>query len=115
MKQLNFSFITNEISNDKNTIKEIIIILKKTVDDYRLNMNQALKNEDYDSIFYEAHKMVTPFSMLGLKELKLLASNIEKYAKEKVVIKQIRFYHQKIEVLLIQLDTEIEELINSSS
>ena len=46
-------------------------------------LNQFIKEEKWDSIYFVAHKMKPSFQFVGIKELQEVIENIEKYAKDK--------------------------------
>lgn len=112
MKQLNLSFIIEELGGDRDVMIELLLTLKEMISEYCSNVEKAFEMIDYNDIRKEAHKMMNPCSMFGLKEISDLMIHIEELAKNAMNVNEIIEGHNKAKKLMDELNREIEDMLS---
>jgi len=76
------SYLREMSGGNKDLVLEMITIFKSQVVEFAQEMEQHLKNKEYDLLGKLAHKAKSSVSIMGLDELAKELKNLENYARE---------------------------------
>ncbi len=113
-KLTNLSFL-REMSDDDAFIKEFVTLFLQNIPVSVTDLEEGLRDKDYEKIRMAAHKMKPSLNYVGLKNTYEVVAKIEKFAKEKsnledlpAMIKQVS---DECNIACIELESDLKQVL----
>ncbi|HSO88170.1 MAG TPA: response regulator [Draconibacterium sp.] len=107
-QQINKDELMRLASGDKKFLAEMILLFIKSSEAGIANIDDAIKNENRESIFENAHKMAAPTKHIGAMQLNSHIKNLEKMALQNEPLEYISPVFEQIKREVFELNTYLK-------
>ena len=109
-KCVDLGYLMNRTKSDRNLMMEMISIYLKQTPPLIQVMKQSLHNQDWDSLYSSAHKIIPSFAIMGMSvDFENMAKKIQEHASMQKESEDISDMVLKLENVCIQACKELEE------
>jgi CheY-like chemotaxis protein len=103
-QQVNIDELARLANGDKKFLSEMILLFIKSSEAGILNMEEAIKNKNLESVFENAHKMAAPTKHIGAVQLYNNLKKLEKLAQQNGSIESVSPVFQQIKNEVTELN-----------
>lgn len=113
-QKINMAELSRLASGDKIFLREMILLFIKSMETAMANIEEAIRTENWNSIFENAHKMAGPTKHIGATDLYENIKKLEKMTQQTVAMKSIFMVFQDIKNEIAELNAFLKSHINET-
>ena len=110
-QQINLDELSRLANGDKKFLREMILLFIKSSETGIINMEQAIKSKNLESVFENAHKMAAPTKHIGVMQLYNNIKKLEKLAQQNSPIETISPVFQQIKNEVTELNVILKSYL----
>jgi signal transduction histidine kinase/DNA-binding NarL/FixJ family response regulator len=111
-QQINMAELSRLANGDKKFLREMILLFIISMETGIANIEEAIRNENWNSIFENAHKIAAPSKQIGATNLYNNIKQLEKMAKKTVPMKSIFPVFQELKKEVTDLNVFLKSYLN---
>jgi len=111
-QHVNLDDIFRLANGDKKFLREMVLLFIKSSEEGIANIEEAIRNDNYQNVFDSAHKMAAPIKHIGAGSLYKDIKILEKMVKQTEAMESIIPFFQKIKEDLIELNAFLKSHLN---
>jgi HPt (histidine-containing phosphotransfer) domain-containing protein len=104
------NYLKTMSGGDPKFIREMIVLFRDQIEEYKNIMPELLDNEDYDGLSRIAHKAKSSVAIMGMTEVADMLKELEILTHDKIEVER---YRPLVSYFLEQSELAIAELENS--